>query len=632
MLQKMRDSAQSWVARLIAGVIILVLTVFGFGAFSFFTAGEPVAAKVNGDEISQNELARAAERRKNMILAQLGESVDPSLIDTQALLVSTLDTLINRTLLLQVAEDLDLVASRRQVEQDIRENPQFQVDGKYDKDRYRMQIANLGLSPISYQEEFSTDTQVIQLTGSFRDTSMLTDRELREAASLLTQTRDISYLLFNPDNFAEAIEVTEEDVEQYYDSNGYEFMTEQSADVEYVELSLVALMDEVEVGEDEILGQYETDKAAYSGNERRHVAHILLEVNDSRSAEQAETEILAAKAKIESGVSFEELAKTLSGDAGSAVNGGDLGFTERNKGTFVPEFERVVWSLSEGQMSDAVRTEFGIHLIKLIEIGEAEYPILDDVREGIVQGIKRGKAQDVFNTHLNEMDEIAFEESDTLMGVADALGLSVQSLAGVSPTTASPPFENADLRRAVFEADVHDKGFNSRPMMLNDRAVVVRVTQAYPAEPMPLDNVTDEIDTIIRAERARDAAVTAASSAFAMTESGDPASVVANEYGLSWEVHEATQQNVRDVPNEILRTAFRLTPPVGLGRSVGRSSLASGTEAVVTVSAVRLGDYGALTESERAALRAQLSDVNGQQDLDGLLQTLQEGASITRNF
>ena len=99
LLQKMRDRTQTLLFKVIIGAIIFVLLVFGFGAINVFTPGEQIAATVNGEEITQREVVNSAERRRQTLLAQLGDNVDPNLIDATALQSSTLDQLINNKLI-----------------------------------------------------------------------------------------------------------------------------------------------------------------------------------------------------------------------------------------------------------------------------------------------------------------------------------------------------------------------------------------------------------------------------------------------------------------------------------------------------------------------------------------------------
>ena len=96
------------------------------------------------------------------------------------------------------------------------------------------------------------------------------------------------------------------------------------------------------------------------------ISHILIEIKAGSNADSiALNKIDSILTTIKSGGDFSELASLYSDDTNSALNGGELGFMKR--GTLVPEFEEAAYSLSPGEISEIVRTEFGYHIIKLIE-------------------------------------------------------------------------------------------------------------------------------------------------------------------------------------------------------------------------------------------------------------------------
>src|SRR5512139_3195997 len=114
MLQKMRENLQGWAAKVIIGLIIVTMAMFGFGAFDWFSQADPVVASVNGEKIHQSKLATEVERQRQRIIAQLGPNADPSSIDATMLQNSVLDGLVNRAMLLDAAADMGLAVSNAQ--------------------------------------------------------------------------------------------------------------------------------------------------------------------------------------------------------------------------------------------------------------------------------------------------------------------------------------------------------------------------------------------------------------------------------------------------------------------------------------------------------------------------------------
>jgi peptidyl-prolyl cis-trans isomerase D len=630
MLQKMRDNAQGTVAKVIVVMIILTLTLFGFGAFTSFVSSDPTVAKVNGEEITQSVMVLEAERQRQRILAQLGENADPGMIDPVALQRSVVDGLITRTLLLQAAGDLGLAISDTDIDRYIVENPQFQTDGTFDSDLFRRVLGSNGLDPVAFREEFRRNVILVQLNGGVQDTAMAMDWETRAAAALLGQRRDVAYLGFAPDTFAAGLEITNEDVEARYQADLPDYMTEARVDVDYVELDVAMLANDasIEVSDADIEGRYEAEKTAFEPQERRRAQHILLEVNEERDAEAARAEVLALRDRIEAGESFEDLAEASSDDPGSAANGGDLGLVGR--GVFVPEFEQAVYALTEGEMSDPVNTQFGVHLIRLVEIKADEFPSIDEMRADLAERLRLEQAEELFATRVRDLDQWAFEAPESLDLIVAEMGLVVQHSSDITRDEGEGVFAERALREAAFATEVLDQGFNSAVVELDGRAYVVRVATYYEPEQRPLESVAEDLRAQIANELAGDLARDAADEALERLEAGEGVTQVALTHGLDWQRVEGARRQMPDVDPRILQAAFGLDRPHDDDRAVGITQLADGSQAVVVVTGVTDGDYAALTENEQRAIRAQMDRRTGNLDLDGFFETARDESSISR--
>lgn len=630
MLQKMRENAQGWAAKIIIGLLIVTMALFGFGAFDFFSQTNPVVASVDGYDIEENELAVAVERQRQRIIAQLGPDADPSAIDSAKLRDSVLDGLVNRTLLLAAAEDMGLAVSEAQIDQAIVGNPDFQVDGKFDRDRFRALIAGAGHTPVGFRTELANSYALAQLNEGVARTPFATDAESRALARLVSQTRDFAYLVFDPKTFEASVQISDDEMREYFDSHPEEFRSPETVDVSFVQLRMadLAKSEGIEVTEEDIRSRYEADRSTFAAAEQRRMAHILLEVGDKRDEATARQQLLDARKRIEAGEPFEDVAKAMSEDAGSAAAGGDLGFL--GKGTLVPEFEQAAWALAPGQMSDPVVTQFGVHLIKLLDVKTTEYPSLEERREEIVASLRRSAAEEMYAAKVRELDELAFDSPESLEQIAEALGLEIARQSGVARESGTGAFSDKRVRDAAFSEEVLEKGFNSRAIDLGESAVVVRLDAHHPAEQKAFASVSDDIRARLVRERAEMAGRDAAAAALARIEAGDATAVVASDAGLEWQVVARARRGARDVDPTVARTAFELPRPTATARSVRMTDLAGNRTAIVMVTAVYEGDYAALTDDERAQLRTQWLESVGNLEFAALFDSVRDEASIKR--
>ncbi len=632
MLQKMRDQTQSLVFKVLVGIIVVVLAIFGFGAFNLFVTGDPEVASVNGEGITQNELAVATERERRRIAAQMGGEIDPSLIDPVQLQGAVLDRLVARAVLAQAAEDLGVAVSREQIDRELVENPAFQVDGKFQPNLYRQAVQTMGYTPQGFMDDTAELMALQQLQSALMNSALLTDRELNVHARLLAQRRDVAYLAFTADAFRDQVEVTDEEVRLRYEENQRAYTTEEAVDAAYVILSADDLMDDpaVEVAEADVRAAYEQEREAAPAQEERRSRHILLETGDARSPEAARQALEDVRVRIEGGESFADLARELSEDPGSAAQGGELGFAGR--GVFDPAFEEALFALEEsGQISAPVQTDYGYHLIQLEEIRINEYPSFEQARGEIEQRLRRDQADVLYQERLRELDNLAFEQPESLQGIVDAMGLTRQTAEGVTRDQGPAPFDAPDVRQRLFGSEVLEQGFNSPAVELGpDRAVVMRVTERHPPEQIPFEEVAEQIRSEIETERARALAREAHAAAQAQLAAGEGAAEVASAHGLEWRTFEAARRSQAGVPRPVLDAAFALPRPGDTGKSIGDAVLPDGGLALVTVTRVQDADVAALPEAELDGMRRFLGNRVAQLEFGGFFESLREEASIRR--
>ena len=619
MLQKMRAGAQGVLAKVLVGVIVVVLALFGFGTFDFFSSSEPLAATVNGDDITEGDLDLEVSRRRAAVQAQYGEDAPADAIAQMVRRDLVLDSLIARRLLDQAAAELDLAISEQAVQTTIRR--QFSND-----DDYRRFLSWQGYTPLSYQAAVAEGDVRQQLAEGISDTAFVTDREARRAAQLRFQRRDVAWLLFDVQTLAESVTVSDAAIEQHYAVNLNDYMTDERFDFDFVRLPQEALTAEIEIEQAAIAEAYQDEIAILEP--RRRAAHILLEVNAERSTEEARRVLVDVRAEVDAGADFAEKARELSEDAGSATEGGNLGAA--GKGVFVAAFEDALWGLEVGQMSDPVETEFGVHLIKLIAIEEPEIPPLEERRETIVARLRDEETQRLFDDALDEMKEIAFEQPDSLSALAERFGLATEQLEGATRTSRDDILADASVREALFADDVLLEAYNSDAVASADGvAVVGRLRAHHAAAERPLEEVREMIRARLANTHAVELAEQAVFDALVALSGGTTPADVATQFGVDWERADGLQIDSGEVPSGIVNTAFEIAAPPAGERGTDVATLSDGSRALVVLSNVTLADYAAVSDSDRAALAEFVQGAVAERDYLALLESLRADASVT---
>ncbi|MFJ3006387.1 MULTISPECIES: SurA N-terminal domain-containing protein [Pseudomonas] len=622
MLQNIRDNSQGWIAKTIIGVIVALMALTGFDAIFKATTHSNDAAKVNGEEISQNELSQAVDMQRRQLMQQLGKDFDASLLDEKMLRESALKGLIDRKLLLQGAEQSKFAFSEGALDQVILQTPEFQVDGKFSSERFDQVIRQLGYSRMQFRQMLAQEMLIGQLRAGVAGSGFVTDAEVLAFARLEKQTRDFASLNVKAD--PAAVKLTDDEVKAYYDEHAKEFMTPEQVVVDYVELKKSSFFDQVAVKDEDLQAAYQKEIANLS--EQRRAAHILIEVNDKTTDAQAKAKIEEVQARLAKGEKFEALAKEFSQDPGSANNGGDLGFA--GPGVYDPAFEKALYSLNKDQVSEPVRTDFGYHLIKLLGVEAPEVPTLASLKDKLTRELKTQQVEQRFVEATKQLEDSAFEASDLAQPAAD-LKLTVHTSKPFGREGGEGIAANRAVVAAAFSQEVLEENANSTGIELDPETVVVlRAKEHLKPEQLPLEAVNTAIRAQLTKEHASAAAKTKAEQLIASLRDGKTPLDKAVD-GQNWKVVTAATRAQEGIDPTVLQALFRMPKPAAKDKPTFTSvTLQDGSLMIVRLNGVN--EAVAPTEEEKAQYRRFLASREGQQDFAAFRKQLESQADIKR--
>ncbi|RRV87071.1 SurA N-terminal domain-containing protein [Stutzerimonas stutzeri] len=617
MLQNIRDNSQGWIAKTIIGVIVVLLALTGFDAIFNAASNAQNAAEVNGEEISRYDLDQAMNMQRRQLAQQLGQDFDPSLLDDRLLRDAALGSLIDRMLLLQAAKGANFAFSREALDQLILQTPEFQVDGAFNPARFDQVIQQMGYSRLQFRQLLEQEMLIGQLRAGISGTGFVTDQQVQNFARLEMQTRDFATLTVPAQH--EAIEVSDEQINEFYEANADRFRTPEQVVVEYVELKKESFFDQVEASDEELQELYQKQIANLA--EQRRAAHILIETGGELSDDEAKAKIDEIAARVKNGEDFATVAKEVSQDPGSANEGGDLGFA--GPGVYDPAFEDALYALNEGEVSAPVKSEFGWHIIKLLGVQSPEVPSFESMKPELVRELKAQQVEQRFVETSKQLEDAAFEASD-LAQPAQELGLMVQTTEAFGREGGEGITANRQVIQAAFSEEVLVDGANSSVIELDpDTAVVIRVKEHQKPAAIPLADVRDDIVQQLQRKLAAETARTQGEQLLAELREG-------KQPKGQWQAVEAATRSQEGVAPALLQAVFRMPRPEQQDKpSYSGVALNNGDYVVVRLNGVNEAD-AALSDEEKLNIRRFLASRMGQQDFAAFRQKLQAEAKIER--
>ncbi len=469
MLEAIRQRFTGWIAILVISLIAVTL-VISFGNMDQTPIEDDVVITVNDTEITLFEYREEYSNKLAELQQVFGDEV-PEILD-QTIKESATEDLILRALLLDYMSKNGYRVSPEYVVELITKNPGLQVGGIFDRQNYEAILASQGVSVEQFESDLRLQLQTNQLRRGFIDSSFITPNEFRQFIELQMQKRNGQLLTINSEKFTDQVVVTSDQVQLYFDNNQDLFQTDEEVDVEYLSLSPNDIAATVEYTEDDLRAYYTDNLARFVTNEERKSRHILIAIDEDTNEEDALETILNVQERLAS-ESFEAVAKEFSDDPGSADLGGDLGWAE--PGLFVPEFDKVLFALEVNELSEPVKTEFGYHLIRLDELKEGKQQAYQDIQVELGNEYSKFLAEDKLFGLADQLADLSLQAFNELNSVADALGLSLSRIDGVSRNGAALFNQEPEIISILFSQNSIETAENTPLFEIDDSIFVARV-------------------------------------------------------------------------------------------------------------------------------------------------------------
>ena len=524
MLDLIRRKQKTMVVKVVFWVIIAafvgtIFLVWGQGGGGTGADGD-VAVKINGQRVTFGDFRSAYDNMRRLYQNIYRERFTPEMEKQLGLEGQALERLINQTLLLQDADDRDIEVSKSELVETIAKVPAFQVDGTFNKEQYLKVLAYERLTSEQFEDSQRHQLLIEKVRQQIEESAAVSDEEVAEEYRRRNEKVNLAFVRLAPALFEDDVKVTDEALQGYYDEHQESFRVAEKVALNYLKFEPASYKGEVDLGEEALQTYYRRHQAQFDVAEQVKASHILLRFDTDakpkvKQQKRQLAEKLLAQLKAKEAKNFAELARRYSDDAGSAAQGGVLGYFTR--GTMVPAFEEVAFSLQPGQLSDIVETNFGYHIIFCqgrIEAGVKELAdVIDEVKAGIIKEQSRQlameKAMDAYNIH---------RKSGDLGTAAEANGLTVKTTALFERGSTIPGIGKApELNEAAFKLKENELG---RPVPLADAIYLPALKERQPSHVADLEKVRTAVESAYRREQSYTLARQAAEKLLAEVQGG----------------------------------------------------------------------------------------------------------------
>ncbi|MBS0012866.1 MAG: SurA N-terminal domain-containing protein [Desulfobacterales bacterium] len=622
MLSTMRKSAGSWMIKILLGLIVLAFVFTGAG--SFYSQRETTVAEVNGEPITIDEYQRTHNNIMQNLEQRFGNQLNQDLLDMLDIRGQALNQLIEKHLLLQVAEQKNLRVPDDALATAIAEIPAFQNNGGFDARRYRQLLEQNRLSPKDFENLHKQTLQTSMIRNLVSGAVPVSEVETRAWHNWQNTEIKIDYAEFSGSDFTE-IEVSEEEIREYFDANKEKYRTQPSVQARFLRFDPADFIDEVEISKSEIRDYYQAHQDEFGTPETVTARHILLQVPENAEKDK-DSEIRNRAAQImekaRNGEDFAALAEKHS-DGPTAKDGGYLGSFKRDD--MVEAFAEAAFSLKPGEISEPVRTRFGWHVIKVEQRQEAEVEPLEKVREKIRTRLAEQKTRTIAYDKAWSLYEISFEGDDLIDNARD-LNLNIETTdfftreKGPADIDAPGTFAETAFDIPLMEI--------SEVKEIGDAYFLIQPIERKEPEIPDLQDIKDRVENDLVRQKQREAAESAAEKFLAKARSADSFDDAAREAGVEIQTTDFFKRNqpVPDIGNSrpVSAAAFSLSPKNPVSESVIKEG---GRFFVLHLRGQKVPDEKDF-ESQQKTAAAQLREQKREQTLNKWIAALRQNSDI----
>ena len=420
-MEAFRTLIKGWLGKVLLAIFLVPFALVGIEGY--FSGGNSVneVAHVGDQIVYKSQFDQTVSRQRDELLKQVNNQTDK--IDENSLRDLVLNQLVNQALLQHQAKTLGFSIGDAQIIELIHKEPSFQENGKFSEKLFQDYLQRSGQDSKTLIADIHRQYALQLFAGGLQNTGFTVPSELNRIMAIQKEQRHLHLANLPLANYMAKVQVTDDQIAKYYNSNKAKFKTSESVDLEYVVLDATPFLSKIQITDADLQAPYQALVKASQANNERQAQHILINVDDKTKDADAKKKADELYARIQKGEDFAVLAKQFSQDAGSAVAGGDLGFAA--KGTYVAEFEATLDKLKPNEVSQPVKTQYGYHIIKLLAVRQTAAPTFDSVKAQLTAEATKTKLDSLYNDAVNQLNELAVESS-SLVELAKAYQLMIQ--------------------------------------------------------------------------------------------------------------------------------------------------------------------------------------------------------------
>ena len=485
--------------RLIFIVLVCALPFVFLGTGSLTTAFGGSFGSINGEDVTEADLQLASNTAVQRFQSVYGEDFDFDMLDEDVRSESIKQELIVQKVLQAGARSLGFFNENTvtDAKKGIVQNPQFQIEGRFDENVYEAQVNSNGYTKESYIELMTSLLASELYRSSLSGISFATKNEIFDLASLLEKTSDINFIKISYEGLKDQIVNTSTELMDFYDNNQILFFSEEEREFKYIVLDQSDYKGSVIIPDGYLDNSYQDYLSRFDSSAQTRISHIMIDKNNYESSDLAFEKINEVNTLLIDGSNFEEVASQYSEDIVTKDIGGDLDYFESD--IFPEEFAKGIESLELNQLSKIIELEDTFHILKVTEINIQE-PISEEIIKSDAKNeLIETESLALMNDDFNALEDMILN-NNSIEEVADSLSKDISE--GGSVTKSNFNFYISDAKIAEYIFSVDSSINQPYAIEFEDKVIVLAITSITDPSLEPFEQVAEDVADLLSESKA----------------------------------------------------------------------------------------------------------------------------------
>ncbi len=553
MLSKIRENLSTWVITILVILVAIPLVFMGLGDYQSSTA--QYAVKINDQVISNSQIDQEIFQYRQALQKNFGGQI-PTVYTDNFIKEITVDYIVRTTLLDQMSRSLGLAFHNESILNDIYNTSAFKEQGEFSSNLYKSQLFRLNMAPEVYESYVYQKGITNQLRKSITETSILTNQEMSQLIKNRFQKRVVNYKIYDLDDFSKQVEITNSEIEDYYENNKNMFVEPSYSRYKYISISKDDVIKTIPIDNNEIFQTYQTnlDDGLYSNPNKYEILHVLIDnkISDDPESPKIEEEIYD---ELKRGASFENVISRYDVSSESKDN---LGYM----GKFILEdlpaaFSSVILTLQVGQISEPFISKRGIHIISLKSIEKGDIEDYDNIKLKLEKEIKTEKGSKKYYNLIDEITDAIYSGNNDLLYFSELLQSDIKESQKISVNNGQGVFSYPHVREELFKINNTKEDNITPPIFITeDRFILCQMIESIEQQQISLKEARPLLLKILTNKNAKEKL------SITLEESRDNLNAGLKTLDKTFKLFSGTTDSV-EVDNDLKNIFFNSNPTIG---------------------------------------------------------------------